>query len=90
MADAECQHLGVLIKRGGGRQRAIKTSECQAVRYDDDRRTSVSRQVQLRQTCGDCLGLCGTWHLVLSDGMPYGKGRCWYFGERESRLGADS
>jgi hypothetical protein len=50
----------------------------------------VSRQVQLRQTCGDCLGLCGTWHLVLSDGMPYGKGRCWYFGERESRLGADS
>ncbi|KAH8632092.1 hypothetical protein IG631_13775 [Alternaria alternata] len=37
MADAECQHLGVLIKRGGGRQRAIKTSECQAVRYDNDR-----------------------------------------------------
>ena len=36
MADAECQHLGVLIKRGGGRQRAIKTSECQAVRYDND------------------------------------------------------
>ena len=34
MADADCQYFGVLIKRGGGRQRTTKASEYKAVRYN--------------------------------------------------------